>query len=113
MSSYHQKNSPTPHNSSKLELAQEALQREINIAKINLEFDLINNMLHINDVIKVYKYLRVLTNSSSLPSNIYWGDADKATLFNMYFHSVFTQNLNNSSSLSGDIPDSINPIDSI
>ena len=40
-------------------------------------------------------------------------DRDKAILFNMYFYSIFTQNLNNSSSLSGDIPDSIGPIDLI
>ena len=88
--------SPTPHNLSRLQQAEEHFQENITQAKSNYESSLINNYAFgANSVI--YRYIRSLSKSKSIPSTVYLGtsaamcDKSKAKLFNLYFHSVFNK----------------------
>ena len=85
---------PSKQNETKLVNLESQLQAEINIAKADYESTLISNFSNNNS--KIYKYIRSLTNSSSIPCSLYYNstvansDLDKASLFNKYFYSVFT-----------------------
>jgi len=68
-------------------------------AKSDYESKLINNFGRSNNNNFIYKHISALSNSSSLPQQMYLGtdtaisDQDKAKLFNNYFYSVFNDRL--------------------
>jgi len=68
---------------------------EISNAKSNYESSLISSLSSNN--CKIYKYIRSLRKSNSIPSSVYCdstsptSDSDKASLFNKFFYSVFTK----------------------
>ena len=80
----------------KYENSSNLLQTKISSAKANYESDLITSFANNNNS-KVYKYIRSLTKSHTIPPTLHHGsivadsDADKANIFNNYFYSVFTQ----------------------
>ena len=102
--------SPTERNKTQLHAAEVNLSNEFIQAKTTYESNLIHNFASTNDS-KIYQYIRNLTNSHLIPTTIHLDnlsahdDFGKATLFNQYFHSVFTIS-------SMDLPTDINTIDS-
>ena len=80
----------------KYENSSNVLQTKISSAKVNKKSDLITSFANNNNS-KVYKYVRSLTKSHTIPSTLHHGsivadsDTDKANVFNDYFYSVFTQ----------------------
>ena len=64
-------------------------------AKTNFECSLVDRLKG-GDSSTIYRYLRNFTGSNGIPQTIYLGnvcattDSDKASLFNKYFHSVYS-----------------------
>ena len=91
-----------------LQTAESNLSNEF---KLSHESSLINNFASINDS-KIYQYIRSLTNSNLILTTVYLDsltaqdDFHKDTLFNQYFHSVFTTSHT-------DLPSDVNNIDSL
>ena len=89
------KHSPTPPNLEHLDHAETEFQQNIIRAKSSYEADLIFNYAD-GSVSKIYNYIRSTTKAETIPtvlnldSATVTTDADKAALFNQYFHSVFT-----------------------
>ena len=89
------KRSPTPSNLERLDHAETEFQQNIIRAKSSYEADLIFNYAD-RSVSKIYNYIRSITKTETIPtvlnldSATVTTDADKAALFNQYFHSVFT-----------------------
>ncbi|MCY3929513.1 MAG: reverse transcriptase family protein [Acidobacteria bacterium] len=87
---------PTNNNKVKYENSSNLLQAKISSAKANYESNLISAFANNNNS-KIYKYIRSLTKSHSIPPTLHYNsisadsDLDKANIFNDYFYSVFTQ----------------------
>lgn len=102
--------SPSEQNRIRLQTAEKCLNDEISLAKSVYESKLIHDFSSTNQS-EIYRYIRSLTTSHSIPSTIYSGsssaldDHNKATLFNQYFYSVF-------SSSNIDLPSDFDTIDS-
>jgi len=92
----------------RLQTAESNPSNEFIQTKLSYESSLINNFASTNDSNII---IRSLTNSNLIPTTVYLDslrvqdDFDKATLFNQYFHSVFTTN-------HIDLPRDVNNIDS-
>ena len=90
------KSNPTTHLQDQINLAQCNLQEEINSAKSAYETSLIYQFADTNNS-KIYKYINSITGQSSIPPTVTLGlcsassNSEKASLFNSYFHSVFSQ----------------------
>ncbi|XP_065895943.1 uncharacterized protein [Dysidea avara] len=106
------KSHPTDHNLNRIKTAEDNLQNSIQQAKANFEANLVHNFAFSNDS-KIYQHVRNITKSASIPATVFFDDSsathdiDKATLFNRYFYSVFSQ------SLFEDMPSTNSTIDSI
>ena len=94
---YHK--SPTDTNLIRLNNAEKLLANQISLAKSEYESKLICDFAFRNQS-KIYKYIRNVKKSTSIPNAVYFGEAsatddvNKATLFNKFFYSVFcTSNL--------------------
>ncbi len=85
---------PTSGKLKKLESAEASLTKETRSAKSRFESNLLRNSTSLSS--SVFRYIRSIHQSSEIPSTVYLGSstatsaADKASLFNRYFHSVFT-----------------------
>ena len=83
---------PTDYNKMKYKNSSNLLQTKISSA--NYESDLITSFASNNNS-KVYKYIRGLTKSHTIPPTLHHGfiiadsDTDKANIFNDYFYSGF------------------------
>jgi len=92
------KRSPSDHNATCLNQAENSFQINADTAKSIYETNLINNFVStLNPAI--YRHIRSFTKSATIPPTVYFDDASassdlsSANLFNQYFHSesVFTQ----------------------
>ena len=86
------KSNPTQHRKNKIKLSEEQLQIKMTQAKSSFEYNLIQSSQPSNPS-KIYSYLRTITGSNTIPICVNLGSTtayDKASLFNQYFHSVFT-----------------------
>ena len=92
------KSHPTFHMDNKIQQSEKLLQSRIEQAKVVYESKLIESHLprpHGSSVI--YSYIRSISGQNALPavltldSKSATSDEDKASLFNQYFHSVFTK----------------------
>jgi len=87
---------PTTANLTNLENSQEQLQSKLSAAKSRYESNLVHGYATKNNS-KIYKYIRNITKSASIPSTLFQNsspincDFEKANLFNNYFYSVFTK----------------------
>ena len=78
-------------------------------AKVNFENNLVSNFAFSNDS-KIYRYIRSLSGHVSLPDIMYWdsasaqSDSDKANLFNKFFHSVFTVDIESTTPHASTLP---------
>jgi len=85
----------TENNKTRLQTAEKNLSNEFLQAKSTYESTLIHNFGSSNDS-KIYQYITNITNSHLIPLTVHLDsssaqdDFSKATLFNHYFHSVFT-----------------------
>ena len=81
----------TPGKELKLRSIECSLQQEIVAAKRNYEYQLFDK----SNGPEVFRYIRSLKQNGDIPSTIYLNSckasSDKATLFNTFFHSVFTE----------------------
>ena len=90
------KSHPTDHNLNHIKTAEDNLQNSIQQAKANFEATLVHNFAFRNDS-KIYQHVRNITKSASIPATVFFDDSsatrdiDKATLFNRYFYSAFSQ----------------------
>ena len=97
---------PSPAIQSKLDHFEIELQDIMSTAKSEFELSLINDFAYSRNY-KIYDYIKSMNKDDSLPpvmsngSNSASEDHDKATLFNQYFHSVFTSNSGNISPTDG------------
>ena len=111
------KSHPTDHNLNCIKTAEDNLQNSIQQAKANFEANLVHNFAFSNDS-KIYQHVRNITKSASIPATVFFNDSsathdiDKATLFNRYFYSVFSQSTY-SLPLFEDMPSTNSTIDSI
>ena len=84
--------SPTKYKLEKLAAARRELSHDIEQAKSTFE----KNHLSVSNCSNIYKYIRSIKAGGPIPSFVSDGniratfDAEKAALFNSYFHSVFT-----------------------
>ena len=84
---------PTPHILDKLQLYETNVQNRLIAAKTSFEANLIQQ----KNNSKIFKYIRTVSGQGSIPSSIGFEsisastDFEKATLFNIYFHSIFTK----------------------
>ena len=98
---YHK--SPTEHIKSRILLSENQFALESSLAKSSFESNLINNFVTGNQT-KIFQYIRSITKSHSIPSTIFHNDSsasndnDKVTIFNQFFHSVFSTNTTTTSS---------------
>ena len=89
------KKHPTQINTLKLAKAEFRLQFKTASAKSNYESKLVHCFAH-NNSNKIYNYIKSLSSQKSFPPSMHLGstivstDIEKATLFNNYFHSVFS-----------------------
>ena len=89
------KSKPSVHSETSLITKELELQSDMKEAKANYENTLIHTHANTNHS-KIYKYINSITSSNSLPpimdiDNLTADtDVDKASLFNSFFHSVFT-----------------------
>ena len=87
--------SPTAHNLAKKITYESNFRTQAELEKAAFESSLITKMSSSNTS-TVYNYLRNLKEGGSIPSTVYLNgesasnNSDKATLFNKYFHSVYT-----------------------
>ena len=93
------KSHQTLHIMNKIQQSEKSLQSKIQQAKSNFESKLIASFHSTSSRSPssvVYSYIRSISSQSSLPavmsldSQSAAGDKEKASLFNKYFHSVFT-----------------------
>ena len=90
---YHK--SPTNANLTRLNNTEKLLANQINSAKSEYESRLINDFAF-NNQSKIYKYIRNIKKSTSIPNTVHFGEAsatedvNKAILFNKFFYSVFS-----------------------
>jgi len=90
------RSNPSIHVLHRIRMAEENLQNDIQIAKASFEANLVHNFAFRNDS-KIFKHVRNITKSASIPSTVFFNDNsatedfDKATLFNKYFYSVFSE----------------------
>ena len=88
-------NHPTYCNLSKLQSLENELQNKLTAAKCSYEKFLIETFSKENSS-KIYRYISTLTSYGTIPpivtlnSSTATSDGDKATMFNTFFHSVFT-----------------------
>ena len=88
------KSYPTVSNLDRIKVAEEKLHIGIQLAKANFEANLVRTFALCNDS----KYIRNITKSAFIPATVYLDDSsstldtDKATIFNRYFYSIFSQN---------------------
>ena len=86
---------PTPYNHSKLKNLESLLQKDLKTAKSTYEKNVIESCSK-GQSSKNFKYLRSLSSLGSIPTSVSLDsstatlDQEKATLFNTFFHSVFT-----------------------
>ena len=86
---------PTPSNCSKLLDLENILRNKVLLAKSTYENELIKKFCYRNSS-KLFKYISALTNHRDIPSTVTFdsssatSDNGKASLFNNFFHSVFT-----------------------
>ena len=86
----------TPPLKSKIHQLDDFLQQKLILAKSNYETRLIETYQSSNSS-KIFSYIRSLSTQNMLPSTLYLEnilattDFEKASLFNLYFHSVFTK----------------------
>ena len=86
---------PTNVNLTRLDKAETLLANLISTAKSEYENKLINDFAFRNQS-KIFKYIRNIKKSSSIPGTVCFGearatdDAHKASLFNNFFYSVFS-----------------------
>ena len=86
---------PSPASLSKLSRLESLLESKISLAKSTYETNLIHQFAT-NNSSKIYKHIRSFTGLSSIPTTVEFNsvfgtaDSDKASLFNSYFHSIFT-----------------------
>ena len=84
---------PTAHRISKLQLYELDLQNMLGAAKTSFEANLIQQ----RNNSKIYKYISTVSGQGSIPpsvnldSSTATSDFERASLFNTYFHSVFTK----------------------
>ena len=89
---------PTSYNLSKLQNLEKQLQNKLMLAKTTYEKNLIDTFSKVNSS-KIYKYIHSLTNHGTIPPTVTFDssnaalDGDKASMFNTFFHSVFTRSL--------------------
>ena len=89
------KKQPTSSNHLKLTQAESLLQAKMSIAKSNYESELVRAFAN-KEFSKIYNYIKSLSRHDTLPPTMYLNstpallDSEKASLFNHYFHSVFT-----------------------
>ena len=89
------KSHPTPHKKHKIESLEDMLRIKMAHVKSDFECKLIES-LQAGHSKPIYTYMRNLTNVNTIPSAVNLdninavSDNEKATLFNQYFHSVFT-----------------------
>ena len=89
------KKQPSVFNSSMLERLEANLQRDILSAKNQFESDLVHKSGFDNNS-RLFQYIKKSLKEQSLPDILYLGplsegsDLGKASLFNQYFHSVFS-----------------------
>ena len=87
--------SPSPANSLKLDKAESLLQDHMKQAKSQYESDLVQGLANGNSN-KIYQYIRSLKKQDSFPATMHLDathasiDTEKASLFNKFFHSVFS-----------------------
>ena len=87
------KSQPSPMRRNKIKDLQHYVQSKLLHAKTNFE----NNLIISRTSSSVFSYIRSVSNSYTMPptlhldSNFASSDYEKATLFNHYFHSVFTR----------------------
>ena len=83
----------TANNVAKLKSLESLLSAKVSAAKSDYETDLVASINNKNSLI--YKYIRSITKSSTIPSTVFHDstsattDVDKANLFNQFFFSVF------------------------
>lgn len=89
-----QKIRPSPASKRKVVNLEQHVHSLISQAKSNYESALLTN--HSFSISKVFKYVCYITGQNDLPSTLHLDktsavtDSDKANLFNLHFHSVFT-----------------------
>ena len=82
----------------KIKSLEVELQSSISSAKAIFESNLLAS-LQSNDSYKNFSYIRSITGQNNIPISLHFNgtkvisDQDKATLFNRYFHSVFTHSI--------------------
>lgn len=87
---------PSKSNTIKKEEAEMVFRRDAELAKVSYESRLISEFATSNSSM-IYKYIGSLKKGKDIPSTVYYGserassDEASATLFNRYFHSVFTE----------------------
>ena len=87
--------SPTNTNLIRLNNAEKLLANQISSAKSEYEGKLISDFAFRNQP-KIYKYIRNIKKSTSIPNTVHFGkasatnDVNKAILFNKFFYSVFS-----------------------
>ena len=87
--------SPTNANLTRLNNIEKLLANQISSAKSEYESKLINDFAF-NNQPKIYKYIRNIKKSTSIPNTVHFGEAsttedvNKAILFNKFFYSVFS-----------------------
>ena len=90
------RSTPSPRNLTNFASSESLLQAEMSEAKLNYESHLVSTFA-VNKNYKIFNYLHSLTTQNTLPATVCSGsltassDADKANLFNQYFHFVFTR----------------------
>ena len=86
----------TPQLESKIHQLDDFLQQKLILAKCNYETRLIETYQSSNSS-NIFSYIRSLSTQNMLPSTLYFEnilattDFEKASLFNLYFHTVFTK----------------------
>ena len=86
---------PTSNQFNKLSLLEDTLRSKMLTAKSSYETSLIRSFAGKQNN-KIYDYIKFLSKSSPIPSSVRLGssvvtsDHDRASLFNQFFHSVFT-----------------------
>ena len=87
---------PTSNQTDKLSLFEDTLRNKMSTAKSSFETNLIRSFAGKQNC-KIYDYIKSLSKSCPIPSSVRLGssivtsDLDRASLFNQFFHSVFTR----------------------
>ena len=87
---------PSEHIKSRIDSSEEALKEKMSSAKSMFETELIKSFGPRNPS-RIYKYIDEITGHNTIPITVNYestsasSDLEKASLFNLHFHSVFTQ----------------------